>query len=170
MAGSWVRAGRLLRTRGRNGELLAEIDSSRPGRAERITRVLLRRTDHEAVFGVERFWRHQGRPVFKFTGIDSISQAEGWEGAEILVPEAERVKLEPGEFYQADLIGCVVEDERGVLGTVAAVEEGAGPLLLHVARRDGGELLVPFAASICREIDVAAKRIRVELPEGLAEL
>lgn len=170
MADSWVRAGRLLRTRGRKGELLAHIDSPEPGRAERMQRVLLRRPGQEAVYEVERVWRHAGRPVFKFTGIDSISEAERWEGAEILVPEAERVKLEAGEYYQSDLIGCVVEDASGVIGKVADVEEGAGPLLLHVARPHGGELLIPFAASICRHIDVAAKRIRVDLPEGLAEL
>ena len=33
-----------------------------------------------------------------------------------------------------------------------------------------GGLLIPFARSICVEIDPAAKRIAVELPEGLKEL
>ena len=31
-------------------------------------------------------------------------------------------------------------------------------------------MLVPFANAICREIDVARKIIRAELPEGLADL
>ena len=31
-------------------------------------------------------------------------------------------------------------------------------------------VLIPFANAICREIDVARKIIRVELPEGLTEL
>jgi ribosomal 30S subunit maturation factor RimM len=35
---------------------------------------------------------------------------------------------------------------------------------------DGREILVPFARAICREIDVAGKIIRVQLPEGLADL
>jgi ribosomal 30S subunit maturation factor RimM len=30
--------------------------------------------------------------------------------------------------------------------------------------------LIPFVNAICREIDVARKVIRVELPEGLADL
>jgi 16S rRNA processing protein RimM len=167
----WVVVGRLLRTRGRNGELLAAIDSSQPGRAERIARVLLRRVDREAHFDVERFWRHDGCPVFKFAGIDSISEAELWEGSEILVPEADRAAPEPGEFYQADLIGCTVESRSGILGAVTGLDEtGGGPLLLRVAATDGREILIPFARAICKEIDVAGKRIRVELPEGLTEL
>jgi ribosomal 30S subunit maturation factor RimM len=34
---------------------------------------------------------------------------------------------------------------------------------------DGG-LLIPFARSICKQIDPAARRIAVELPEGLKDL
>ena len=167
----WVVVGRLLRSRGRNGELLAAIDSPQPGRAEKIARVLLRRTDREAHFDVEHFWRHDGRPVFKLAGINSISEAELWEGSEILVPEMERAPLEPGEFYQADLVGCTVQTPRGILGTVTALDEtGGGPLLLRITAGDGREILIPFARSICKEIDVAGKRIQVELPEGLTEL
>ena len=166
----WVVVGRLLRTRGRNGELLAAIDSSQPGRAEKIARVLLRRTDREAQVDVENFWRHDGRPVFKFAGIDSISEAELWEGSEILVPESDRVAPEAGEFYRVDLVGCQIESQGTALGTVAGVEESGGPLLLRVALTDGREVLIPFARSICKQIDVAGKRIQVELPEGLLEL
>jgi ribosomal 30S subunit maturation factor RimM len=32
-----------------------------------------------------------------------------------------------------------------------------------------GELLIPFAAHICTEIDLASRRIVVSLPEGLRE-
>ena len=38
----WVRVGRVLRTRGRVGEFICEIDSSHPGRAERLQHVRLR--------------------------------------------------------------------------------------------------------------------------------
>ena len=34
---------------------------------------------------------------------------------------------------------------------------------------DGRDVLVPFAQAICKEIDVAAKTIRAELPEGLLD-
>ena len=45
---------------------------------------------------------------------------------------------------------------------------GGGPLL-EVKMADGREVLVPFARSICKEIDVAGKTIRAEVPEGLLD-
>ena len=47
--------------------------------------------------------------------------------------------------------------------------EGGGGVLLNVKRDDGKEYEVPFAATICTEIDIAGKKIVVELPEGIDE-
>ena len=47
------------------------------------------------------------RLVFKFRGVDSMSDAEQLAGCEVRVPRAERRQLpEPGEYFQSDLIGC----------------------------------------------------------------
>jgi 16S rRNA processing protein RimM len=167
-----VAVGRLIRTRGIRGELVAEIYSLRPGRADELKGVMLDLNGRRREAVVERVWVHDGRTVFKFAGIDSIDQAEEWAGADLLVPEAERVRAEEGEFFHADLIGCAVigKDAMQPIGVVTAVEEFGGPPLLKVAAPDGRQILIPFALSICREIDVAAKKIRVELPEGLLEL
>lgn len=120
---------------------------------------------------VQSVWYHDGVPVLRFTGIDSISDAEPWEHAEILVPSTELAQPEDGEFLHTDLIGCVVwdEDHDRALGVVRGVQEfGSAPLLEVDA--EGREVLVPLARSICREIDVARKIIRAKLPEGLIDL
>ncbi len=151
---------------------MGEIYSSQPGREEKLKEVKLEAGDRQRLVQVERIWRHDGRPVFKFAGIDSISAAEEWRGAEVLVPKTERAAPEAGEFLHEELIGCrVVTAETGeTVGEVKAVEDYGGPPLLKLEAADGREILIPFARSICREIDVAAKIIRVELPEGLTEL
>jgi 16S rRNA processing protein RimM len=167
---AWIAVGRLLRTRGRVGEFVAEIDSSQPGRAGRLRRVALRKPGREGLFEVAGVWYHAGRPVLRFHGIETISEAEPWEGAEILVPPEERVRPEPGEYLHADLIGCTVEEHGVELGQVDGVEQYGGPALLRVRDGSGRELLIPFARAYLRGIDLAAKRILVELPEGLREL
>lgn len=168
-----IEVGRLVRARGNRGELIGEIYSSRPDRALELKNVTLRVTSpnggRECAAAIEAVWFHDGRPVFKFSGIDSIEQAEAWAGADMLVPDAERVRAEEGEFYYSDLIGCTVVGAQPI-GIVKGIEEYGGPPLLKVEAADGREILIPFARSICREIDVAAKVIRVELPEGLLEL
>ena len=52
------------------------------------------------------------------------------------------------------------------LGRVTGWEEGGSSGLLRV----GEDLLIPFARSMCVAIDTAARRIEVELPEGLRDV
>jgi 16S rRNA processing protein RimM len=167
-----VAVGRIFRERGRIGELTAEIYSSQTGRAEKLKDVVLSLAGLKRPVQVERLWYHNGRPVFKFVGIDSISDAEIWRGADLLAPESERARPEPGEYSHADLIGCEVRTFLAVepLGIVRGIEDYGSQILLRVEKTAGGEMLVPFVNAICREIDVARKIIRAELPEGLAEL
>ena len=165
---NWVAIGRLWRTRGNRGELLGELDSSEPDREQKLKEVALEKNGQRQVLQVEQTWRHDGRPIFKFVGVDSINDAEKWQGAEILVPLSEVEPPEEGAFSYADLVGCqVVGDE--VVGVVTEVEEYGGAPLLKLEAADGREILIPFARSICKVIDVASKIIRVELPEGLLE-
>ena len=167
----WVSIGRLFRVRGNRGELLGELDSQDPGREKGLKEVALEAKGRRAMFQVEEIWRHQGRPVFKFEGIDSISAAEAWENAEVLVRSEDVAAPGEGEFSYASLIGSQVVLLNGEpLGVVKDIEEYGGPPLLNVEAKDGREILVPFARSICKEIDAGAKIIRVELPEGLTEL
>jgi 16S rRNA processing protein RimM len=164
----WVAIGRLWRARGNRGELLGELDSSDPEREQKLRQVALEVDGRRQVMQVEETWRHDGRPVFKFAGVDSISDAEKWEGAEMLVPASEVEPAEEGAYSYADLVGCKVLGDAEV-GVVTEVEEYGGAPLLKVEAADGHEILIPFARSICKVIDVASKTIRVELPEGLLE-
>jgi 16S rRNA processing protein RimM len=165
-----VAVGRLFKAWGIRGELGAEIYSSHPGRAEKLKDVVLELADGKTrPARVERVWWHDGRPVFKFEGIDTISDAEPWAGADVLVADSEREMPEEGAFSHADLIGCVLWNRNEKVGSVRAIEDfGSGPLL-DVKLDSGGEVLVPFTLTICKEIDVAAKTIRAELPEGLLD-
>lgn len=131
----------------------------------------LQRGDACRLAEVESVWLHDGEPVLKFLGVDSISDAEAWEHAEILVRQADLAQPEPGEFLHVDLIGCAVWEEgaEAPLGTVRAIQEYGGPALLEV-EAGAREVLIPLARSICVEIDVERKIIRAKLPPGLTEL
>lgn len=121
---------------------------------------------------VEEVWTHREHAIFKFGGIDSISAAEALVGADVCIRGEERARLPDGEYYQSDLIGCQVVERRNseMVGVVEAWQEYGGPPLLEVKGKDGKQILIPFAKSICVGIDVAARRIEVDMPEGLDEL
>lgn len=110
---------------------------------------------------------HGDRLIFKFKGVDTISDAEKLAGADVAIPFEQRASLAEQEFYQSDLIGCEVVDGAGrSLGIVEDFEETGGTPLLRV----GENLLIPFAKSICTRIDLERKQITVNPPEGLLDL
>jgi len=162
----WIAIAVLGKTRGNRGELTAFPLSGKPERFQTLQEVFLFGSGTR--YEVESAWFHQETLIFKFRGVDTISAAELLNGAEVRIPLEQRTPLEPGEFFQDDLLGCQVIDRRSgqTLGKVTGWQDGGGSGLLVV--NEG--LLIPFARSICVEIDPADKRIAVELPEGLQDL
>ena len=111
-----------------------------------------------------------GRPVIGFAGFSAIEDAERLAGLELRVPEEALPALGAGVYYQHQLVGCEVKTVAGAtIGEVSRVDGGAGGSLLAV-RGARGEVLIPLAQHICVEVDVAAKRIRIDPPDGLLEL
>jgi len=111
-----------------------------------------------------------GRPVIGFEGFETIEDVERLTGLDLRIPEDSLLPLSAGAYYVHDLVGCVVETILGEpIGEVTRVEGGAGASVLSVEGR-GGEVLVPLAADICVEVDIGARRIRINPPEGLLEL
>ena len=161
----WVTVAVLGKPHGNRGEITA-YPFSKPERYEALRQVFLfgGGERHE----VESAWFHSNTLILKFRGVDRIDDAEQLRGQEVRVPGTERAALEPGEFFQSDLLGCEVVDRRTgeCLGRVTGWDDGGGSGLLVLQ----GGLLIPFARSICVEIDPGAKRIAVELPEGLKDL
>lgn len=125
-----------------------------------------------ARYEVEQVWRHGEYVIFKFAGVDTISAAEPLAGADVCIPSEQRPELPEGEFYQSDLIGCtVVEQKTGeMIGVVEGWQEYGGPALLEIKGQEGRAILIPFARSICVRVDLDARRIEANLPEGLTEL
>jgi len=165
-----VAVARVVRTRGIRGEVVAESLTDFPERFEGLKEVTgLFADGRREPLTIERFWFQNERVVLKFAGYDSIESAEKLRDTEICVPESEAVELEEGEYYDFELEGCRVETLEGEpVGAVRELMRTGGTELLVV---DGGEreYLVPFAESICVEVDVENKLIRIDPPEGLLE-
>jgi 16S rRNA processing protein RimM len=137
------------------------------GRLDRLKQVFV----NDAPMEVERIWTHGGHAVFKFKGVDTISDAERLAGADVTVPLEQRAQVPEGEYYQSDLVGCAVVEQSGrVLGTVQGWQETGGVPLLEIRSQAGKELLIPFAKSMLINIDLEHKRIEVKVPEGLEDL
>lgn len=161
----------LFKARGLRGEIIARSQTDVPGRLES-----LKRAQAHLISGVdvpveiEEAWEHKGDWILKFAGVDTMDAANVYNGADLWVPPAERGELPEGGYFQSDLIGCKVVDRTSgnPLGVVEGWQQYGGPTLMRV-RVEGREVLVPFVEQLC-EVDLPARMIRVDLPEGLLDL
>jgi 16S rRNA processing protein RimM len=168
-----ILVGVIARTHGNKGEVAVNSETDFPDDRFRAgAQLMTRRKDGSpATLEVVTMRMHQGRPLILFKGIASMNDAELLAGLELRVAEDARdaERLEPGEYYHRDLIGCQVVTEQGeAIGNVTAVEGDRAATRL-VVRSTRNEVLIPLADEICT-VDVAAKRITVRPPPGLLEV
>ncbi len=183
-AEQWVWLARIRRPQGRKGEVLAEILTDFPEKFAERRQLWLLSNDARATAAraaapprevtLVDHWLHKGSVVLHFAGVDSITAAETLAGLVVAIPLAKRAPLSDDEVYIADLVGCTLVDVAGaapvVVGEIEDVDRTAGPVALLVIRGVSGEVLVPFAKSFLRKLDLDAKRLEMALPEGLVDL
>lgn len=182
---AWTWLALIRRPQGRKGEVFADILTDFPEKFSERRQLWLVASDAPAKPGVVHpslpaqveliaHWPHKGGIVLHFAGIDSISAAETLAGLAVAIPRAERAALTEGETYIDDLVGCTLVDVAGpepvAVGPIEDVDSGAGPVALLIVRGARGEVLVPFAKSYLRLIDLEAKHVEMALPEGLVDL
>lgn len=168
--GEFISLARVVKTQGRHGEVAVEVHTDVPDRFTEGMRLfaLDKPGSRRRELQVEGLWPHKGLLVMKFSGVDSIDDAELLIGAELQVPASERARLEEGWNYVSDLVGCTVLDHGVEIGGIEDVQFGAGeaPLLL-VASAAGKKFDIPFAEAYLERVDTTERVVRLNLPEGM---
>ncbi len=100
--------------------------------------------------------------VARFDGVDDRSGAEALVGRYVAAPKQALPANAPGEYYWDELDGLdVVNLDDQTLGRIEGLIETGASVVLRV--RDGeAERLLPFVESVVREVDLAARRVRVD--------
>ncbi|MGH9444386.1 MAG: ribosome maturation factor RimM [Terriglobia bacterium] len=166
---------RIVRPWGRHGEVAVEVMTDFPERFTEPVGVYLESANHHPEpVRMENAWEHKGRMVLKLAGVDSIEAAGRLRGRHLLIASADRAVLPENSYYWPDLVGCRVvrgsPESSSEIGIVTEVEPTGGVALLHVARPNEAEALVPLAQAICKQIDIQAKKIVIDPPGGLLAL
>jgi 16S rRNA processing protein RimM len=106
---------------------------------------------------------HQGHALLRFDGIETMSEAELWRGAEVRMSRPASAPLLDDTYYTADLIGMTVRRKDGT--TVGSVEN-----VLHYPAQDllvVGEALIPAVKAIVVRVDTESRTITIDPPDGL---
>lgn len=103
----------------------------------------------------------------RVSGITTKEEADALKGVTLHAPRSRLPRLPDDEYYHADLIGLEVRDPGGkLLGTVRAVHNHGAGDLLEIGGA-GHDLLLPFTLAVIPTVDLTARRIIADPPEGL---
>jgi 16S rRNA processing protein RimM len=160
--------GRVARAHGIRGQVVVSPETDFVEERFRAGQILLvGPADAAAQRRIDDVRFHRGRPIVRFEGVDTMSDAETLAGAELWLPESTLAPLPDGTFYRHDLIGCEVRDTHdAVIGRVTAVEGTLDRSYLVV----DGDVMIPLVEGICDRVDLAARQVVVNPPEGLIDL
>ena len=170
MSEELVAIAKVAKPRGLKGEVVADLLTDFPERFENTETVRALLADGQSRdLKIEEFWFQKDRIVLKFSGIDSVEAADLLRDAELCVGEDELVELATDEYFDWQLEGCEVRTAEGqLIGAVDGIMRTGGVPNLMVSG-SGKELLIPFATTICIAVDITARKITVDVPEGLLE-
>lgn len=169
--------GKITGAHGSNGELRVRWLGDGPENLLRAPRVALgadagnaSETASERWYEVRRSTSGRGGEVWiELEGIESREAAAALTGLHVIGDVAHLETLPAGEHYWFEWIGCAVSTVDGrALGKVKSIwDAGAHDVLVVAEEETGRELLLPVVRALLREVDVEARRIVIEVPEGL---
>ncbi|MBM4276918.1 MAG: 16S rRNA processing protein RimM [Deltaproteobacteria bacterium] len=109
------------------------------------------------------------RLILRLKGIERIEETEGLIGKEILVRREDLPEPEEGEYYWFEILGMVVETEKGRrIGTVKKIFP-TGSHDVYVVEGKRGEIFLPATEGVIQNIDRQRRVMRVVRMEGLWE-
>jgi len=107
--------------------------------------------------------------IMKFKGLDDREALVPLNGKLIQVKRADVPPLAEGEYYTFDILGLDVYDENNAcLGQIKEIlKTGSNDVYVVGQKGDAKQILVPALKKVVTEIDLAAKRMTVILPEEM---
>jgi 16S rRNA processing protein RimM len=175
----WIAIATLLRPQGRRGELLSEPLTDLPKIFQPGREVYLA---SNTLITLEDAWhptgKNAGRIVLKLSNSNSITEAESLAGQQLLIPADALPALDPDTWFVGDLIGCTLVNADQPAGTIVEIQfatapdgrtrlEDAAPLLGVETAPGEDPVLVPFVRAWIVSVDIATKRVVMDLPAGL---
>jgi 16S rRNA processing protein RimM len=156
---------RVVKPFGVRGELKLEVLTGSPDRLGRLSHVYVGEsaTPHKVV----HFRWHGDELLLRLSDVRDRDAAEELRGQLVQIAREDAVPLDPGEFYEHQIIGLsVVTTDGEPLGHVVEVL-ATGANDVYVVQGPRGEILLPARVEVVRAIDLDAGIITVTLLPGL---
>lgn len=157
-------------THGLQGEVNVFPTTEDPSRFKKLKNVTLhtqRGEEMELDVVSARFFKKF--VIVKFKQFDNINDVEKFRGCELTIDRKDAIKLKPGEYYCADLIGLGIYDEDGnELGTLSEILQTGANDVYEMTKKDSDEkIYIPAIKECIKSIDMQDRKITIHVMEGL---
>jgi len=160
--------GTVVGTHGLRGDLKVRLHSGDPDLLLGIEGFFLRLPKGEMLrVNPGRQGLHKGQVLLHLQGYDSINQVEPLVGSKVMLAPEQFPAPGEDEYYWYQLEGLqVIDRQYGSIGTLQEMFSTAAHDT-YVVDGKYGEVLIPAVGQFILEIDLEARVMRVDLPEGL---
>jgi len=165
-----VTIGRIERHFGVRGEFKVRSLSDVPGRLEHLKQVQVLEPTGQIVEKTVAHVRRTGSTyIMGLVGVTTPEEAVALRGGLIQVPRCSAATLAADVYFECDLIGMTVENERGdevgVVETILEIPDNH----VFVVRKGTKEVLIPAAKSFVTSVDLVRRRMMVRGIDDLVE-
>ena len=165
-----VTIGKIERHFGVRGEFKVRLLSDVPGRLDHLKQVQVVAPTGQVVEKTVAHVRRAGSTyIMGFVGVTTPEEAVALRGGLIQVPRRPAATLAEGVYFECDLIGMTVENERGdevgVVETILEIPDNH----VFVVRKGTEEVLIPAAKSFVTSVDLVRRRMLVRGIDDLVE-
>ena len=165
-----LRVGVITTTHGVRGEVKVFPTTDDPQRFKKLKNVILDDGKKQMDLEITSVKFFKNLVILKFKGLDNMNDVEKFKQADLLVTRENAVKLAPGEYFIADLIGLQgISDEGEDLGELTdVIQTGANDVYVFT-KKGSADLLVPKIPDCVKEIDLEKGTVLVHLLPGLRD-
>ena len=165
-----ITIGRIERHFGVRGEFKVRSLSDVPGRLERLKQVQVLEPTGQVVEKTVAHVRRAGSTyIMSLVGVTKPEGAVALRGGLIQVPRCSAATLAADVYFECDLIGMTVENERGdeigVVETILEIPDNH----VFVVRKGTEEVLIPAAKSFVTSVDLVQRKMMVRGIDDLLE-
>jgi 16S rRNA processing protein RimM len=166
----FVTIGKIERHFGVRGEFKVRSLSDVPGRLDHLKQVQVLAPTGQTVEKTVTHVRRAGLTyIMGLAGVTTPEEAIMLRGGLIQVPRSPASALSADVYFECDLIGMTVENERGievgVLETILEIPENQ----VFVVRKGAEEVLIPAAKNFVTSVDLDRRRMTVRGIDDLLE-
>ncbi|QIW83772.1 ribosome maturation factor RimM [Bacillus velezensis] len=173
MTNRWFNVGKIVNTHGIKGEVrvISKTDFAEERYKPGNTLYLFAEGAEEPIkVTVSAHRLHKQFHLLQFKEMPSLNEVEHLRNMVIKVPEEDLGELEEDEFYFHEIIGCEVVSEDGeLIGTVKEILTPGANDVWVVARKGKKDALIPYIASVVKDININEKKIKIHVMEGLID-